>query len=150
MQPDNTIKLGATGFADFGFTGAHPQAGPYKLFVKVGTGSFAAFNPNDFSFMVTDAMAPGAIDQFTITTADIPGLVPGQPFIAWTDNTVGTPRPDTILRDFASFAVNIPAIPSAVLIPAGETTATFAIDAIDEFIGDGTRLPDGVRVVSVR
>ena len=57
----------------------------------------------DFDFVTSADLATGGgdIDFFTITSTDISGLAAGDPFIAWTDNDVGDPDPDTILGTFA-------------------------------------------------
>jgi hypothetical protein len=65
VNPDGTIRLGVTGFDDFGFIGNHFEAGPYDLFVRLGNTTF------------------GDLDFFSFS-----GLVPGSPFTA--EITLGT------------------------------------------------------------
>ncbi|MCH8041800.1 MAG: PEP-CTERM sorting domain-containing protein [Nitrospinae bacterium] len=82
----------------------------------------------DFDFVTSADLAAGGgdVDFFTITSTDIPGLAAGDPFIAWTDNDVGGPDPDTILGTFAD---------------AGFATLLFTNDDVDflffPIVGDG-------------
>ena len=135
VNPDGVIRLSVTGFDDFGFDGTHLQAGGYELFVRVGTGVFPSpFDPNNFTFRRTDSLTPGTLDFFSFA-----GLTPGVPFIAWINNNIGSGTPDTVLGDFASFPSVTPPVLSAVLIPAGQSSATFPIGTPNELLPDGTQ-----------
>ncbi|MFO0878192.1 MAG: Ig-like domain-containing protein [Gemmataceae bacterium] len=68
------------------------HSGQFALFVRTGANDFAYFDASDFDYRFDATLA-----QQGHYTADIPGLVPGTPYIAWIDNTVGVGSPDTTL-----------------------------------------------------
>lgn len=67
VNADGTIRLGVTGFSDFGFVGNHFQSGDYELFVALGTSTLPPL----------DSPVQGDVDFFTFSN-----LLAGSPFSA--------------------------------------------------------------------
>jgi hypothetical protein len=100
------IRLRVSQFLDIGFDGVtelwgDPEhVGDYSLFIKLGTATFDAFEVADFDYRYDNTLVVGKADLYVVSDA-----VPGTPFIAWIDNTVGQGRPDTLMLNAGPYVL---------------------------------------------
>ena len=99
VNPDGVIRLGVTGFSDDTFTGAHAEAGPYELFVRLGTASFA-----DIDFFTFRNLEPGSPFIAEITVGNF------SPVLGWVADSGGVIATDSGGEDSLAFLFgNVPA-----------------------------------------
>ncbi len=91
-----SINFSVTGVSDLDFSGAHEEAGDFKVFVNV----YDLFDDLVDSFTETQTLAPGIVQDFDF--ADAEWL--GGSYDVYIDNTVGTAAADVDFYTFTGLA----------------------------------------------
>lgn len=90
------------------------EDGDYAMFVRLGERDFARFDATAFDFSFHDRVdAPVDLSRDNwfdhsrrFQRFNIDDQVPGTPFIAWIDNTVGNGTPDTVLQKVGPWIIH--------------------------------------------
>ena len=77
------------------------DTGDYALFIRLGTSDFGNFDPHVFDFEFHGRVEPAEFESYILR-----GQVPGTPFMAWIDNTVGSGTPDTYLLNLGPYEIH--------------------------------------------